>query len=272
MKTDFYNTNGEIMMSGDSINQVFIYSDGVVLAKLDEITEKKFKQNENGIITELNGDVYDGMPEKIIIKGETKKAIKLNLYRKDNFFIKNPDKKYSIDAPYNYYINISSLDNFYLVGDVLAASFNHEKNYLETYKIIFPGVVFRRCKSERILCDDYTLQDGETFSQLCYGTDKFHKCVASFEITPDDYAGKKCPEKIGEKGVIKRWFEYETKKHYTMITTRRIFTKCIKDDYRINSENIAKKLNEILKNNSCHFSYYEIEKLLENGVNITFNN
>ena len=272
MKTDFYNTNGGIMMSGDTINQVFIYSDGVILATLDEITEKNFDTDKKGFITRVNGDVYDGTPEKIIIKGETKKAIKLNLHRKDNFFIKNPDKKYSIDAPYNYYINISSLDNFYLVGDVLAADFNHEKNYLETYRITFPGVVFRRCKFEKIPCENYTLKDGEQFSS-CYGVDKNHPCIDTYEITKDAiFTLKKHPEKLGEKGIIKRWREYETNNNYTMVLTKRCYTKCVKDEYRLNAEKIAEKLNNIFKYNIGRFSYYEIEKLLENGINITFNN
>ena len=269
MRTNFINIEtGSTVAYGETIDRVYFYDNGVILGEVEQFQERKpiFNTSGKAAIMEKTGDtVYDGTAENIYIYGDVKRANKLNLSRKDNFIVKNPDYTYKIDRPYILYLNIKAVDDFILYGDVLAADHNHEKCYLETYAIKFPKVEFKRSKFEKFPdLENYTLQEGESFSGW-HGVDPEHKTVWPYDTTKSRF-NKSTP---GEKGIIKRWREKETNNNYIMYLTKRCYTKIIYDDFRTEARETAEKLNNILGNNS-HLSYFDIEKLMNSGVKISF--
>ena len=252
MRTDFYNMENNFVMIGETIEKVFIYGNGVVLAELEEIQEHEIK---NGIIS----SVYDGTATKVFLDSEIKKSVKLNLDRTDNFYIKNPEKRYAMDKPYNLYIYYKNVD-FKNSGEVLAAQFDHEKNFLQSYEVTFPKVEFKRHKTEKIATNEnYKLQEGEQFSESCYGRDIDHKCVWYYDNSESIFYKKNHPELASEKGIIKRWFENEQKENCKMLLTRRCYVRTEYDDFRKNSNILADKFERILNKSISH---YDIEKLL----------
>lgn len=269
MRTNFINIEtGSTVAYGETLDKVYFYDNGVILGEVEQFEERNpiFNTTGKAAIMEKIGDtVYDGTAENIYIYGDVKKANKLNLSRKDNFIIKNPEYKYSIDKPYILYLNIKAVDDFRLYGDVLATDHDHEKCYLETYAIKFPKIEFKRSKFEKFPgLEDYTLQEGESFSEW-YGVDPEHKTVWHYDTTKSPFN----KSKPGEKGIIKRWREKETNNNYIMYLTKRCYTKIVYDDFRISTMETAKKLNDILGTRS-HLSYFDIEKLINNGVKISF--
>lgn len=269
MRTNFININtGSTVAYGETLDKVYFYDNGVVLGEVEQFEEHKPIFDTTGktaILEKLNGTVYDGTAENIYIYGDVKRANKLNLSRKDNFIIKNPEHRYSIDKPYILYLNVKAVENFHLYGDILANESDHEKCYLEAYAIKFPAVEFNRCKYEKLPgVENYTLKEGEKFAEW-YGVDSEHKTVWSYDTSKSLFN----KSKPAEKGIIKRWREKETNNNYVMYLTKRCYTKIIYDDFRTESKETAKKLNDILGNNS-HLSYFDIEKLIKNGVKISF--
>lgn len=261
MNTNFLNSNGSIAMYGNNINNIYFYNNGVVLGYVNELQEHEIKNDKLS-------SVYDGTPEEIVIDFEIKKALKLNLNRKDAFYIKNSEARYSFEKPYNLYIN-SDLVNFELLGDVLAVEMKHEKNYLEAYKITFTSASFKRLAIEKIILGDnenYKLLPGEQFHHTCYGPDKTHACVGFFDNSKNSFIAKRHPEQASDKGIIKRWFEHETLNNYSFIVTRPIYSKMIKDNYLTEIEDLSKKLKDL----GINLSRYDIEKMNEAGVKITF--
>lgn len=255
MLTNFYNTNGELLIAGETIEMIYIYKNEEILGYFREVKEHEIKNNK---IT----DVYDGDVRNAIIDFEIKKANKVNLSRNDAFYTKNPEKKYAIDKAYVLYIN-ADLVKFENLGDVLATEFDHEKNYFETYKITFNSCTFKRNKIERIVCDNYTLKEGERFGE-CYGYDKEHACIDSFICENTPFARKHHPEKIGEKGILRKWFENETINNCELLVTRPYYSKTIKDEYRTQQDELCNEL----KNAGFKFSHYDIERLRKAGFDI----
>lgn len=263
MKIEFYNNNTkEFMMNGENLNRVYIYNNGEILAELydfetDEVENGKIRKNEKTI-------------EKIYLNGEIKRANKLNLSRKDNFIFKNTEKEYNFEPSYNLYIHVSEV-NYKYIGDVLANEFNNEKNYFEVYKIAFPCIVTTERAFERVVLKDgenYKLKDGETFGDW-YGENKHNAIVKPYEITKESFLGRREKSRVGEKGIVRKWIEETVLENESVLLHKPYYSKCIKDDYRLEAERTAKKLNEILGSHK-NLSYYDIDRLQQSGVKITF--
>lgn len=252
--TDFYNLENEILILGRNIEHLYIYGDGEILADIDRLeTYEKCKEFYNS--------VYDGEIRKVFLSNGLKRANKINLNRSDNFYAKNPNCRYtSIDSPYNLYIHKSEC-NLIDLGDVIVNRINHEENYKHAFLVTFKKVEFKRRKIERIICDDYTLQDGERFGDG-YGTIE-HKQVSYFDTSNTLY-GKKHPEHNKEKGIIKRWCENEVVENGGYIITSRYYSKCIKDDYRKQLDDLSETLRSI----NINLSFYDLDKLYKNGFRI----
>lgn len=246
---------GNTILSGEVINKIFIYSNGEVLAELEEVQDHEVRNN-------ILSSIYDGVPTSITLESGVVKAIKLNLNRKDNFFIRNSEARYSFDKPYNLYINVSEVV-FNDKGDMLAAEHDHEKCYLHAYEVTFKNATFKRCIVERELCDNYTLQNNEVFSS-CYGRNKENACIEYFDHTTSELVKRFHPEKANEKGIIRKYFKYESVDNCKMLLAKRCYTKIVYDDYRLNAQKIA----EAFTNAGVKVSYYDIERLLQSGIKI----
>lgn len=255
MRTNFYRKNS-LIISGDTINKLYFYKNGAVLGYVDKVQEHAMKG-------ETLESVYDGEAQRVNIDFDIKKAVKLNLNRSDAFYIKNPEKRYAIDRPYDLYIH-ADLVNFVSLGDVLAVKGTHEKHYFETYSVSFSSVEYKRMKIDKISGDkNYTLQPGEQFSEHSYGSDKNHACVWYFDNSESEYIKRMHPDKVGEKGIIKRYYESEIS-NGAMILTRPTYSKTEKDDYITNLERMSKKLQSL----NINIYTYQLEKMLENGLQI----
>lgn len=262
MNTNFMNAEtGLHIFWGSNINKLFVYDNGEILAELESIQEHTIKDNKIS-------EVYDGMPLEVYIKGEIKKALKLNLNRKDNFYMINSEKRYSFEPAYNLYLHVSAFANFEKNGEILHHDYDHEKCFLDSYKITFYKATFKRHKLEHIICEDYTLENEESFGSG-YGWDKEHAQISYYEIDENTFSARKSPERIGEKGIIKKWFEKETLSNHELLATKRGYTTIVIDDYREKSRELAEKINKILP--SKHISYYDIETLQKAGITINFN-
>ena len=131
-----------------------------------------------------------------------------------------------------------------------------EKDYLTLYKLSFANVqTVSEPKIERIICDNYTLKDGEKFGDY-YGRDKAHACISSFDSSNSKFRE---PNENPEKGILKRYFENVL--YNDFIVKSDYYTRTEKDPARVEREKIAEVINTCLHNKSI--SHYDVENLLK---------
>lgn len=184
-------------------------------------------------------------------------ALKLNLNKCDVFSIKYfPNSRYTMRNGRALYIHTKYI-NVETIGEYLNLETNGEKNYLTLYKLSFSNIqTVREPKIERIICDNYTLQDGETFGSH-YGRDKEHAVISTFD-TSDSRFIKQAKEPT-EKGILKRYFEDVL--YNSFIVKSDYYTRQEKDPARVEREKIAEVINTCLHNKSL--SHYDVENLLK---------
>ena len=179
-------------------------------------------------------------------------AQKLNLNKNDVFSIKYvPSDRYSIRNGRALYIP----DRFISVerlGEFLALEANGEKDFLTLYKFAFanPQTVSEP-HLERIICDNYTLEEGETFGSG-YGRDEAHAVIDTF-----DTSKSRLKEISHEKGILKKY--YHDVIYSDFIVKSDYYTRTEKDEARTEREKIAEIINSCLYNKT--FSHYDIEAI-----------
>lgn len=231
-------TNGKLFDYGD-VKEVNIYENGEILFS-----------TSNGFLEEYSNNRLFGTCDRVFclnLTNEIKRAIKVNLDRKDNFYVKKVGR-YSFETGKAVYIHISeiSVEN---IGEQLAFDTKDEKCYLQ-------GIILRkenaftmkRKRYEKIYCDNFTLPEGGKWSS-CYGSDIDHACYDPFT------------DKEGKKGVVKRWFEIETISE--LLTGKNGYTRMEYSEERKQREKLADRMNELNIFGHNHISHYDIEKLLE---------
>lgn len=184
-------------------------------------------------------------------------ALKLNFGKGDIFTIKYiPNDRYTIRNGRALYIHTSYI-NVENIGEYLSIETNGEKNYLTLYKFSFSNVqAIKEPKIERIICDNYTLKDGEKFGSY-YGTDKDHAIISTFDTSESIYI--KQANKTPEKGILKHYFENVL--YNDFIVKSDYYTKTEKDPERITRENIAEIINTCLHNKTI--SHYDVANIMQ---------
>jgi hypothetical protein len=189
-------------------------------------------------------------------------ALKLNFNKGDVFNIKEYAKdRYEIRNGRALYIpeKYISVEN---LGEYLALETNGEKDFLTLYRLAFATAqTVSEPKVERIICDNYTLQDGETFGSY-YGKDKAHAVITTFDTSESAYHKRKGTP--AEKGILKHYFEDVIYNEF--IVKSDYYTRAEKDEARTEREKIAEIINSCLYNKTL--SHYDIEKIMEK-LNIT---
>lgn len=184
-------------------------------------------------------------------------AIKLNFKKCDVFSLKYmPADRYTIRNDRALYIHTNYI-NVENVGEFLSLETNGEKDYLTLYKLTFVNVqTVKEPKIDRVICDNYTLKDGEKFGSY-YGPDKDHAIISTFDTSESIFIKK--AGKPAEKGILKHYLEDVQYKE--LIVKSDYYTKTEKDAARIEREKLAEIMTACLHNTS--FSHYDIERLLQ---------
>jgi hypothetical protein len=184
-------------------------------------------------------------------------AQKLNFYKNDVFSIRYiPSDRYSIRSGRSLYIP----DRFISVeplGDFLALEANGEKDFLTLYKFTFsnPQTVSEP-HHERIICDNYTLEEGEAFGGG-FGKDKKHAVISTFDTT--DNAFFKRSGQAAEKGIIKHYLQDVI--YNDFIVKSDYYTRTEKDEARREREKIADIINTCLYNKTV--SHFDVENIMK---------
>lgn len=132
-------------------------------------------------------------------------------------------------------------------------------------------VVFQRLHVQKIPCDrSWTIPDNGRWGSG-YGTEDAPQ-YDTYDNSKNHFADKWERERPGwdrnEKGVIKRWFTFETiETGAEIIDTERYYTKSIYSDERKRKDAIAQAINNS-KLFSGTWSHYDIDKL-EKVLNIS---
>ena len=232
---------------GDNIRELIIYGGGEILytagrGYLEEC------QIRNGKIS----TVYDGRPASIILTTEPKRARKVNLSRKDNYFL-TYHGKYSWETGISLYIHETEI-SVSSVGEFIAFQTNGETNYKNAVKLHFSqGAKMIRCKMERVPSagKDFTPPDGCKWSKdYSKNPEKPNYDV----IYPRAWASNPGPAEV-----VKRWLEIECVTE--LLVECPGYSRTEKTPERLNREKIAEKMNE-LNIGRGSISHYDIEKIL----------
>ena len=189
-------------------------------------------------------------------------ARKLSFDRKDIFDITYyPEHRYIPRNGKALYIHTNYI-NVEIMGEYLSMTGNGEKNYLTLYRLTFAIVqTVSEPKFERIICDNYTLKDGEKFGGGI-GRDKEHAIISTFDTSESKIAAR--TNRPGEKGIIKHYFE--DVQSIEFIAKSDYYTRTEKDAARVEREKIAEIMNTCLHGKTI--SHYDVEKMLDK-LNIT---
>lgn len=116
-----------LYMEGKEISNIIIYGNGKEL----------YRSNQPYItIVDENNREYDS--KEIILVGDTKRANKINLDRKDNYYVVDKENKYFSDKGYILYIHESEI-KINNVTEKVALKLKHEVNYKKIFNITLKG-------------------------------------------------------------------------------------------------------------------------------------
>lgn len=238
----------------ENVRKFVIYGDGKILFSVERFEQKEIKPNRYG--NEQLSDIYGGEPVSITLSGPVKNARKENLMRRDNYTL-NYSPDYMPGWIYKaLYIHVSEIavDD---LGDVLAFQTDDEKNYLHAARLTFSGpVMFQRLHAEKIPCGgDWKIPDGGRWGSG-YGPENMPQYDV-YDTSKSPFAARhNIPP---EKGVIKRWYTYETiPTGASIICTERYYTKMEESDARKKRRELAETINKAA---GLKLSHYDIEKL-----------
>ena len=199
---------------------------------------------------------------------EPHRALKLNLNRKDNFYMKHPGKTYSFDPANDLYIYCGDGGDAVLEynGEKLAFEHDGEKDFMETYTVTFKtGYQYKKYIIERYSMENplaYALQPGESFGDG-YGS-KDRPVIKMYDNSDkmdllEKIHGENAKEL--EKGIMKKYTVIETGFAGILITSP-YYTRIEKDTARQDREKLAKIISGCLYSGKT-VSHYEVENLLE---------
>lgn len=229
----------------ENLKEIIIYGSGKILFKTENHKLSEYRENKNGVFSETyNGDILG-----LNLSTQPKRALKENLTRKDNYYLKYTRGQYSWENGYSLYIHESEI-TVSSIGEKLAFMTADEKHYKEAYHFTFiHGAYIRRIHCERVpeAGPKWKIPDGGKWGSG-YGTEE--------SPVYDTFS----PYGTDETIVIKKWTTRE--KIAEMDTAGRFYTRTEESNSRTKAREIAEKLN---KNRVFYkdVSFYEIERLLK---------
>ena len=238
----------------DSIEDVYFYNDnGVILSR--RLKNADFNKIDGVKISSIYGDRL----EEIYFNSSIRKANKLNLTKKDNFYIKHTLKDYEklcyFGGAYDLYIYCGTDTDVIIkeLGEYIAMEYDGKTEYKKAFEITFKNCVLYELAYERIICNNYTLKEGETWGDH-YGT-KDAPVVRAF-----DYSGLVSPitKTKGEKGILKKWIEHNRYVNKSVIICEDGYSKIEKSAECIKREQTSHDIKEII---GTWISDDKIEKL-----------
>lgn len=190
-----------------------------------------------------------------------KKANKINLSRKDCYYAKSVNglNRYSHNY-YDLYIYVDDTNvKFQNLGEYISLESCGETDYKEVYKITLPSIHWKHHNYKRIECENYTLADGERWSEYGFGSDEEHACVSPYDTTGYEKSLFRNGARPS-KGIVKRWFSYSCEDNDEIIVTSNVNTRVEKNPERLERERIANVMSDVLRNSISH---YDVESLLK---------
>lgn len=239
----------------ENIRKIHIYGDGEIFYTAERGELEESRVDAKGRIS----TVYDGKIRGITLATEPKRAVKLNLSRKDNFYMKYHGD-YSWESGISLYIHVSEISAA-PAGEFLAFESNGERCYKNAVRLHFNhGATVHRLKCERVpnAGRDFVPPEG------C----KWSKDYSQNPEKPfyDVFRPIRGVDESEEPVVVKRWISKETIGE--ILVESSYYTRRETDPGRALREKIADEMNKVLHSNK-HLSHYDVEKLLT-VFNITF--
>jgi hypothetical protein len=208
-----------------------IYEEGKVLFKSNRSCMDVHKLNEDGTIKNYGSNRVVSFN----LENDIKRALKLNLNRKDNFYIKEEIEHDYPTTQYVLYIHASEIEVENL-GERIKMQTTDETCYIDTYKLNFKS--------------GYKVE------------------VLHYREVPKDYEFKNNLEKQNHvkvedgKNAGKHFIkEYVVEQHNEAIVTGDYYVRHEYSDFRLKAQEIADDWENILPN--ARLSHYDIEKLLK---------
>lgn len=249
-------SNGE-RCNYDNIRKIHIYGDDEIFYTAERGELKESTVNAAGKISEA----FDGLVRGLTLATEPKRARKINLSRKDNYYLTYKGD-YSWENGISLYIHVSEVSAT-PAGEYLAFENHGERCYKNAVRLHFHhGATIHRRNVERVpdAGKDFRPPEGCKWSD---GYSPNPEKPFYDVVTPGKWSGEP-----GESFVVRRWIEKETVSE--ILVEASYYTRKEADPERANREKIAAAMSEVLYGNKT-VSHYEVEKLLE-VFNITFKN
>lgn len=222
---------------GGNVQDVFLFNESGIVSKFDDMRIE---------LAEIKGDHIETVNKyhETLVGlniGKVKRKNKIDLTKKENFIIKS-DSNVFLRKPYDLYIYAGvgsdvEIVNFseYKYGSGL----DGEQWFMMGYKLKFNrGAFIKKGMFEKIICDNYTLKDGERFGDG-YGT-KENPIVRWFDTSKHLLPGRK-----PEHGIIKSWYETQTTTEQLTIKGTYISRK-EQTEERKNREKLAENIKNII--------------------------
>jgi hypothetical protein len=246
--------NPAVSCEYNNIRKIYIYNDGEILFTSERGELQESIIDKYGKIS----TVYDGKIRALTLATEPKRARKINLSRKDNFYL-TWRGDYSWESGIALYIHVSEIavEN---AGEFLAFENNGERCYKTAARLRFNnGAMVHRLKCERVpeAGKDFRPPEGCKWSD---GYSPNPEKPFYDVVTPGKWGNNP-----GESFVVRRWISKESINE--ILVESSYYTRRETDPERANREIIAAKMTEILRSKSI--SHYDVERLLE-VFNITF--
>lgn len=219
--------NGNILYDFEGIR---IYKDGEVLFKSDRgyIEQKEFKG-------EKIETIYNGRITNFNLKKEIKRANKLNLNRKDNFYIVEK-------IPYHYpprasvlYIHADEI-NVESLGDKKAFITEDETNYIDTYKLTF--------------------NSGFNYAEMDY-----REVPEGYKFANNDEKNNYVEVERGVNAGKKFIREYKEIVANECLVTGDYYTRTEISDFRQAAKELEEEFKKVLPHSNM--SFYDIERLMK---------
>jgi len=233
------------------IIKISIYKDGAILYSCNSSKlEPKYLDSKNTI----ESNEYMHNIKSITLQKAIKQARKLDMNRKDNFYITESN---SYETGYALYIHASEI-SVETLGEYLRLETAGEKDYQILYKLTFNhGATYTAyILEEYASIDDVIAKYGDYQVKNKWAT-KTCPFAESFDKTETK---AKYPKLFKNRDILLKGVRVEYQEERTITSelfTQQGYSRVEKNDNRIEREKIA----ELCKSKNINLSHYDIEKL-----------
>lgn len=248
----FIDMNGNQIPTAD-VGKIVIYGDGKIYYTDESAKLKSYELRPNCYGHDMLSTVTDRKLVSVRLRQEPKRALKENLNRTDNYFLKF-ERKYWPEISKALYIHISEIDAQPL-GDLLAMETDEERNYLAAARLRFlNGAEFEVAHYDKLPYDLHFQipEPNGRWSDYRTGT-KDAPCYSIVDRS------RSILHKDEGKFILRSWTETISEEHAETICVQAYYTKSEYSPERQRKEKIAEALNEAF--GQSKFSHYDIDKI-----------